>query len=44
MLEAAAGSGLFDAHLAKPFDLSYLLESVHAALALSRHCPSTAAS
>jgi two-component system nitrogen regulation response regulator GlnG len=44
MLEVAAGSGLFDAHLAKPFDLSYLLESVRAALALSRHWPSLAVS
>jgi hypothetical protein len=44
MLEVAVTSRLFDAHLAKPFDLSLLLESVRAAMAVGEHSPSLAAS
>jgi CheY-like chemotaxis protein len=43
MLDVAAASGLFDAHLSKPFDLSLLLESARAALAVGRYLPSFAA-
>ena len=44
MLEVAMGSGMFDAHVAKPFDLSLLLEAVQAAMAVSRQAPTAAAS
>lgn len=44
MLEVACGSGLFDAHLAKPFDLPRLVEAVQASIAMSRQAPAAAAS